>query len=211
MRDTVEQLGAENCTLVRAGGSKQHPRLRISTLWSSTRRRMPGLPNEWLVDANSGEHGQVMRHTVEQHCAPNCTLVRGACTTCTGNAQPWKQGSTVLCPHMRIVCADTKHSMLGLWQVSRWLEEHGMSRAESLCGQHENVPCANAAAPDSDDDATKPRRAWPHSGYIAATQPRCGVRENRPTRTCTAACRNVGNARDGARTAHRVTRLPGMR
>jgi len=173
MRDTVEQLGAENCTLVRAGGSKQHPRLRISTLWSSTRRRMPGLPNEWLVDANSGEHGQVMRHTVEQHCAPNCTLVRGACTTCTGNAQPWKQGSTVLCPHMRIVCADTKHSMLGLWQVSRLLEEHGMSRAESCA---DNMKTYRARTPQLRTQ-TMMRRSPGGRGRTAGTllQPSRGV------------------------------------
>ena len=86
-------------------------------------RVVPGLQNEWLVDAKTREHSKVMRDTVEQHCAPNCTLVRRACTTCkTQDAHPWKQGSRVLCPHMRIVYADTKHSMQGLWQVSRSLE-----------------------------------------------------------------------------------------
>ena len=44
------------CTLVRAGGLKPQLRLRISTLWSATRRGVPGLQNEWLVDAKTREH-----------------------------------------------------------------------------------------------------------------------------------------------------------
>ena len=152
----------------------------------------------------------MMRHTVEQHCAPNCTG-----PWCLYNVH-WQRTAvearqhSAVPTHAHCMCGHKAQHAGALASVALVGRAWNVA-CRKLCGQHENVPCANAAAPDSDDDATKPRRAWPHSGYIAATQPRCGVRENRPTRTCTAACRNVGNARDGARTAHRVTRLPGMR